>query len=401
MKKIILLVGMLIASLAIGLAVKNILLPKAVVSSALIKEEDLQDKDFLKDKKAVLYLSTTADQDLDGSGLSYAVFIDKNGESSALQMSGLELGMMAATEDSLLVEEKNKVRIIGEEYKEFPMKKDQYTGSMTGYLKEEDLLFSIHNTGVNSQKGGYDSNIYFGNEQSFQTSNIPHYILTSGLEDHRIHIVTSDVETNTYALKEVTFTESKDDVQVKDVVTLDMNNKTLDTFSPILADEQHLYFVGTTYVNDQKDDTFLMRIHKQTHTQETFTLGNDDNLENPTAVIPYNVRNSAHLYNDYVYYIDGLGDVYAFHTKTLELKKAFSLGNNPSQDGVRYNDETYFKDGSLFVLRYDPNKDEKYYLEHYSLDTGTLNDTMDIKGLDRILSSVKNKSVYSYDLKLF
>ncbi|WP_110113499.1 hypothetical protein [Bacillus sp. CGMCC 1.16541] len=400
MKKTIIIISMLIGILAIGLTVKTILIPKVVVSSALIQEEDLSKKNFLNDKKAVLYLSTTADQDLDGSGLSYAVFIDKNGESSALQMSGLELGMMTVTDDSLFLEEKNKVRMIGKEYKEFPMKKDQYTGSMTGYMKEKDLLFSIHNTGINQKNGGYDSNIYFGNETSFQTSNIPHYIVTSGLSDDRIHILTSDVEASTYELKEVTFTDAKDDIKIEDVATLNLDEKTLDPLSPLLVDNEYIYFVGTTYVNDQKEETSFMRIHKQTHKQEAFPLEDYKNLENPAASIPYNVRNSAYLYNDHVYYIDGLGDVYAFNTKTSTLEKAFSLGNNPSQDGVRYNDETYFKDNSLFVLRYDPNKDEKYYLEQYSLDTGSVTDTMEIKGLHHILSNVRNKSIYSYDLKL-
>ncbi len=34
-----------------------------------ISEEDIEKKDFLKDKQAVIYLSSTADQDMDGNGI--------------------------------------------------------------------------------------------------------------------------------------------------------------------------------------------------------------------------------------------------------------------------------------------------------------------------------------------
>lgn len=53
---------------------------------------------FLKDKHAVLYLSSTADQDMDGKGISYAVFINKNGEASGYKMNGLELGGIGVSE---------------------------------------------------------------------------------------------------------------------------------------------------------------------------------------------------------------------------------------------------------------------------------------------------------------
>ena len=38
----------------------------------------------------MLYFSSTADQDLDGKGISYAIFINKQGVASGYKMGGLE-----------------------------------------------------------------------------------------------------------------------------------------------------------------------------------------------------------------------------------------------------------------------------------------------------------------------
>ncbi|MEH7450784.1 hypothetical protein V7173_29315, partial [Bacillus toyonensis] len=150
----------------------------------LISEEDVQKKDFLKDKQAVIYLSSTADQDMDGKGISYAVFINKNGEASGYKMNGLELGGIGVSENKkeLLLESKDKLKIVGENFKEFKMKY-QHTGDYRAYLKNSDLFVNIYNSGSNPATGGYDSNVVYGNKKGIHKGNIPHYLMSAGVDE--------------------------------------------------------------------------------------------------------------------------------------------------------------------------------------------------------------------------
>lgn len=76
--------------------------------------EELNQPDFLHDKEAVVYFSTTTNQDRNNEGISYAVFIDDKGKASGFQMGGLEFGSMALNNHQLLLEDKNTIRLIGE-----------------------------------------------------------------------------------------------------------------------------------------------------------------------------------------------------------------------------------------------------------------------------------------------
>lgn len=65
----------------------------------LISDKEIQNKNFLDDKRLCFYFSSTADQDLDGKGISYAIFINKQGVASGYKMGGLELGGIGVSDD--------------------------------------------------------------------------------------------------------------------------------------------------------------------------------------------------------------------------------------------------------------------------------------------------------------
>jgi hypothetical protein len=394
MKKVILAFALIIL---IGALVYNLFWGQSIDASYSLKEEDIQNRNFLEDKKAVMYFSTTANQDMDDKGISLTVFLNDRGEADAYKMKGLELGSLSVHSRELMLTDKNSLRLIGKNYKEFYMKKPQYTGERAGYLKNKNLHVSIFNTGVN-KNGGYDSNVWFGNKSGFQTANIPHYILASGITDNEVLILTQDTEQNLYQLRNVMFTEN--DVNVRDLVTLE--NKTNSEFSvrsPILSDADYYYFILSEFVNDTSENTILFRVHKKTLKQEKIQLAFYSNKKYPTAAIPYNVKNSAHLNNQVLYYINGLGEIITFDTQTKKVKISFTL-KNASQDGVRHNEEIFFNREHVYVVRFDENTKEKYFIENYSLITGDRIETIKINGLNEILKSVKGKSIYSYDFKM-
>lgn len=394
MKKVILTFTLIIL---IGSLVYNLFFGQSIDASYSLEEEDIKNRNFLEDKKAVMYFSTTADQDMDDKGMSLAVFLNDRGEADAYQMKGLELGSLSVHGRELMLTDKNSLRLIGKNYKEFHMKKPQYTGERAGYLKSKNLHVSIFNTGVN-KNGGYDSNVWFGNNSGFQTANIPHYILASGITDNEVLILTQDTEQNLYNLRKVMITEN--DVNVRDLAVLENKmNSEFSVRSPILSDADYYYFILSEFVNDTSENTILFRVHKKTLNQEKIELASYSNQKHPTAAIPYNVKNSAHLNNQVLYYINGLGEIITFDTQTSQVKTSFTI-KNATQDGVRHNEEIFFNKEHLYVVRYDEDTTEKYFIENYSLITGDRIETIKIYGLNEILKSVKDKSIYSYDFKM-
>lgn len=399
MKKIIYITGII---MILGLGMYAVYLTKANTYNSTntykklqISKKELEKAEFLQNKKAVIYLSTTADQDFDGKGASYAVFIDQYGESQGLLMNGLELGSMAINNKNILLEEKDKVRIVGEDYKEFPMSKKQYTGEITGYLKNKHIFFSVYNSGIN--KNSYNSDVRYGNEKGFKTSTIPFYIATSGLNNSDLSILTQDIKEKEFNLKKVIFGE---DVKTKQIVKL-KNHKDVDlnALSPILADDKYYYVILSSILDDYNAKVYWYRINKINKKQEVFLLLDYKNKKNLVATDPYNVKNSAYLYKKELYYVNGLGNIYTFNTSTQKIKKKFSL-IDANQSKIRHNEETYFKDNYLYVLRYNEKKKEKYYLEQYSLDSGERIKSTPIKNFDNISRSIKGKNIYSYDLKV-
>jgi hypothetical protein len=393
MKKMMLLFILL---LLIGTFGYNLFFNKSIDASHSIEKEAIQDKDFLKNKQAVMYFSTTADQDIDDKGISLAVFINDKGKAEAYRMKGLELGSLSFYENELMLVDKNTLKLVGKAFKEFKMNKPQYTGERTGYLKKEDFHISIFNTGVNKD-GGYDSNIWFGNISGVQSGNIPYYILASGITNNEVLILTQDTEKNQYALRKVLFTKNK--MNVQDLITLhNPQNSEFSVRSPILSDSDYYYFILSEFIDDTSENTVLFRIHRKTLAQEKILLDTYTNKQHPTAAIPYNVKNSAHIYNHKLYYINGLGEVITFDTQSKKANLLFTLKDAP-KDGVRHNEETFFKDDSLYVVRYSEKSPEKHILEKHSLNSGKKMDSFEIKGLHDILTSVKGKSIYSYDFK--
>lgn len=366
-------------------------------SSLVIENEDIKKKDFLKDKQAVIYFSSTIDQDVDNKGLSYAVFINDKGEATGHKMKSLELGTIVNHDDELLLVDKNKIRLIGNTYKEFKMNKEQHTGDKSGYLEKQKIYFTLFNSGRN-KNGNYDSNVYYGNDKGFKMGNVPYYILTSGVDYDEVPILTQDPVKNKYVLRKLLMSPNK--FELKDIVMIDnKNGLEYDGLSPIISDKSYYYLILSEYIDDTNDNTVLFRINKKTLKQDKFDLIEYKNNDNITATFPFNTRNSSYIYENKLYYIDGLGQVITFDTKSNKIEKKFTI-DNPVTDGVRHGEEIFFKNDKLYLTRYDEKRKDKYYIEIYSLVNGKKLKEINIKGLDKIISSVKGKSIHSYDFKM-
>ncbi|MEW9576598.1 hypothetical protein U9K47_14690 [Bacillus toyonensis] len=363
----------------------------------LISEEDVQKKDFLKDKQAVIYLSSTADQDMDGKGISYAVFINKNGEASGYKMNGLELGGIGLSENKkeLLLESKDKLKIVGENFKEFKMKY-QHTGDYRAYLKNSDLFVNIYNSGSNPATGGYDSNVVYGNKKGIHKGNIPHYLMSAGVDEETILVMTHDIDKKEYSLKKLTFNDLK--MKLEDVTEISLDkNMSYSSYSSILSDSNSYYTILVENDNTIKGKVYLLRVNKATFKQELVLLSSE---ENTTASIPFTKNNSAYLHNNELYFINGLGNVITFNTQTNTVNTKFKIDYSET-DGVRYNEQTFFQGDQLHVLRYNKNRKNNYYIEIYSLKDGKKIKETEISGMEEIFKSVRGgKSIHAYDFKV-
>ncbi|XRG79682.1 hypothetical protein V5E38_05005 [Rossellomorea sp. GAMAL-10_SWC] len=373
---------------------------KIRVSSFIVKEETIRKSNFLDDKQAVLYYSTTADQDMDDRGISIAIFVDDDGVARGYKMKGLELGSVGLGESGLLLEDKETLRLIGNKYKEVKMKY-QHTGEITGYLRSSNLYFTIFNSGF--EKNGYASNVLYGNHKGFKKGNIPHYIYTSGVDKNDILILTKDHEKNTCHLRKVGFDDNK--LKIKDLTQLKYRSgyNSYGPRSQIISDENYYYMVlEESKEGNLKDaNEVLVRINKKTLKQEMIKLVSYQNktINQLIATSPYSPDQSIHIYGKELFYANGLGEVYLVDTTSNLVKKKFTI-ENPRKGPYRYGEQTYFKNDSMFVVRYDSKKKIKYYIEQYSLETGRKTKVVQMKGVEEILSSIKGKSVHSYDFKI-
>ncbi|PGZ94188.1 hypothetical protein [Bacillus sp. AFS029533] len=357
-----------------------------------VKEDEMTNIDFLKDKRAVIYFSTTADQDSNDDGMSYAMFVDEKGQANSIKMEGLELGNITKSTNQVFIEDKNRIQLLGGKYEDFHLKKSQYTGERSGYLPGKDLFFSIYNTGFN-KKGGYDSDVRYGNENGFKTGTIPNYLVSSGVVGDNVYVLANDqTKPKVFVLKEVTLDNKFD---VKDLAKIETPNEVA-AESEVLADQNYFYFIMGATTDDHNKDDLLIRVHKQTKKQDIFPLVHYAGVDDIIETIVFNVRQSAYLYKDELYFVDGLGDVYTFNTKTEQIQKKFSFVD-ADKTKVGYNEQVYFQDDHVYYFRFNP-KSEKYTIDVYSLLTGKQESQQEITGIKEVMNQVqkRGKSIYSY-----
>lgn len=172
---------------------------KFKTDTPILSTDEVLEKELLKNTKAIIYLSTTADQDMDNKGVSYGVFVQDDHSVQALAMKGLELGSVAIGKNQVLLEDKNNINIISDNTKQFKMDTPQYTGERTGYLPEKELFFSIYNSGF--VEDGYSSDVRYGDSKDFNVDSIPYYIVASGITENMVPILTQDFGKNRFDLR--------------------------------------------------------------------------------------------------------------------------------------------------------------------------------------------------------
>ena len=88
--------------IAITIVISSVIAYYYLFHTDSIREKEMDETDFLKDKVAVVYYSTTIDT---RPGKGFAVFIDQKGEAYPFETKGLELGSSAFNGKTVFIEE--------------------------------------------------------------------------------------------------------------------------------------------------------------------------------------------------------------------------------------------------------------------------------------------------------
>lgn len=345
-----------------------------------LSEDSLSTLDLSTDTAAVLYFSTTADQDMNRDGVSFAVFVDSDGKTKLQKMDGLELGTVFATEDKIFLEDRSHVYVADSSgMKTFDMPTEEHTGELTVFNEDDGLFYSVYNSGF-TEEGGYASNIRFGNEDGFETIHIPHYMQMSGQADGNLLMVIEDEDD--LSLQKMPFQK---DVQLEEIVSLGPIDERIGMAS-IQKDDDYYYLV---IANTEKLTSDVYRVHENTKEIQTFPLNKYEDIEDYINRIPYNLRNAATVYDGTLYYVDGIGEVHAFDSKTGEVRLAFTL-DGASQGQMKMSEQTYFQDDKLHFFRYHQSSGS-HAIDTYDLRTGKLLKELPIEGLNEMFDYVKQK----------
>ncbi|MBL3614964.1 hypothetical protein JMN16_18235, partial [Bacillus sp. RHFS18] len=161
---------------------------------AEVARDTLNDPDFLKDKEALLYFSTAADQDTFGGGKSYALFADEKGRLSSYHMKGLELGSAKVHDESVLLEDKKGIYTVQNGLHTYK-RAYQHTGDSAGYIERAKGFYTLYNSGYDKSGGSYRSELYRQIDGRWKQDVIPHYIRASGFfKDHLFALTPTDDE---------------------------------------------------------------------------------------------------------------------------------------------------------------------------------------------------------------
>ncbi|WP_252502154.1 hypothetical protein [Sporosarcina sp. Marseille-Q4943] len=357
-------------------------------SIEFLSETDLSHPDLLKDTAAILYFSTTADQDMNRDGLSFAVFVDQDGNSKLWKMEGLELGTVFATKDTLFLTDRGHVYLANSNgTNTFTMLPEEHTGEVTAFNDKDNLFYSVYNSGF-TEDGGYQSNIRFGDENGFETVHIPHYLQMSGKADGNLLMVIGDGVR--ISLQKMPLQK---DIQLEEIVSLGPIGDRIGLAS-ILKEGDYYYLL---MADTEKLTSDVYRIHEKTKNIETFPLTTYKDIQEYIIRLPYNLRNAATIHDGILYYVDGIGDVHALNPETGETHIAFAL-QGASQGQMKMSEQTYFQDGKLHFFRYHESSDT-HSIDTYDVTTGKLLSELPIQGLDSMYhyAQKKKKRLSPYD----
>ncbi|MFJ8262618.1 hypothetical protein ACIQ4I_11810 [Rummeliibacillus sp. NPDC094406] len=377
LKKSIIFVAMIVL-LIVGIFAFNSYKKASKLNDATLTIRDLKQQNFLKKQEAVLYASSTTEVLQKGKGDSLVIFIDHQGNARGLKLSGLEDGSTYFNTDELLIEESNRLMLLGDKLNIYDIPSEELRGIQTGYLSKTKQFYSLYNTGF-STKHDYKTVIRFGEEGDFHISQVPHFVSSVGQLSDRIIVLTQDLITGEFALQEV---QLKKEAKTKKLLDLPLENAAdLDALTPVVADKHNFYFVMSNYQAENREDLELVIVNRETNKVKTKSFIKYRAEDQVTNALPYNFNHSAYVNDGHFYYVNGLGEVFEYRDATEKTQKILQLQHE--KKGNRRFEQITFNNNQIYYMY--SNEDREFFLETYDLQSKKKIKVQEIKNLESIL----------------
>ncbi|KXZ23510.1 hypothetical protein AXI59_09065 [Bacillus nakamurai] len=351
---------------------------------AEITRDTLNNPDFLKDKEALLYFSTTADQDTFGGGKSYALFADEKGRLSSYQMKGLELGSAKVHDGSVLLEDKKGVYTVKDGLHTYK-RAYQHTGDSAGYIDRTDGFYTLYNSGYDKSGGSYRSELYRQIDGKWKQDVIPHYIRASGFFKGHLFALTPTDDEKGYHATDIQAEQEK--LSTKTIATWTYKEGT-SVESQLAADDNAIYFLTR---GEKADHIYQMvKVMKNSGAIKTYDIASyKDDEQTLYDSMPFSFKKSFFMEQHQLYFIDGFGAVYRISPETGKSKKAFTL---PAA-GMKadFKDLTY-QNGKLYLFTYSFKHPAK--IEEFDLKTGKKLKERTIPNLKDIVTPKSHLKLY-------
>ncbi|AUJ60803.1 hypothetical protein [Bacillus velezensis] len=351
---------------------------------AEVARDTLNDPDFLKDKEALLYFSTAADQDTFGGGKSYALFADEKGRLSSYQMKGLELGSAKVHDESVLLEDKKGIYTVQDGLHTYK-RAYQHTGDSAGYIERAKGFYTLYNSGYDKSGGSYRSELYRQMDGKWKQDVIPHYIRASGFfKDHLFALTPTDDEKG-YHVQDIQ--ADKEKLHTNSIATWTYKEGT-SVESQLAADDSAVCFV----TRGEKADYIyqMVKVMKNSGAIKTYDIAAYKNDEQTIYdSMPFSFKKSFFMEQRSFYFVDGFGTVYRINPETGKSKKAFTLPASRMKADFK---ELTHQNGKLYLFTYSYKKPAK--IESFDLKTGKKLNDLTIPNLKNIVTPKSHLKLY-------
>ncbi len=357
-------------------------------SHKAISQQDLRNTDFLDDKEALLYFSTSADQDAHGGGKSYAMFTSRDRSLSSFQMKGLELGSAKVHGDSVMLEDKNTIFTIKNGLHSYK-RAYQHTGDSAGFLQSMAGFYTLYNSGYDKKGDGYRSELYRQMDGEWKKDIIPYYIRASGFHNGDIYALVPTADAKGYQLLQIQADQKK---LIYRIVAEWQYREGASVESQLAADDKAVYFM----VRGQKARNLyqMVKINKKSGKAELHDIAAYKNDEQTIySSMPFSFKKSFFSYAGHLYFIDGFGKVYKINAETGKTSNAFILSPEKMKADFK---ETTQKGSSLYFFTYTYNKPAT--IEQYSLKTGKKVKEKEIEKVKEIVTPKSHLKQYDFEM---
>ncbi|MGW5875484.1 hypothetical protein ACWFMI_02870 [Nocardiopsis terrae] len=369
---------------------------------------DLDRKDYLDDKVAVLYYSSGF---WNAMTKGYVVFVDEDGEIESVTTEGMQYASMAYNGTDLLFHEVATSTIVGPGATRIDRDNEEYGAVMGGTLPD-GTLYTVFNTG--DAGDGYTSSVNWYDGDTLRTGSVGSEIRQIGAgpdgtlyltgvpdvwegEEHTITLRSARLGSDLAHEPVAEWTIHEDNTHMGGLTVHGRHVYQLEYSKQAEGvDEQE---IGLRLTDVDLSDGSVEHHPVATYYDDYFTYHDGTAPPSEKAHLPsaekaiYYGDRRTHLIEDDLYYIDGTGQVYRFDTATGEASAHFTIDPEaPDSNEIL----TAWSAGELHVFFHSFEDEDRATLQTYDAATGEMTSELAVTGLASLPMDLRGLGLYDF-----